>query len=127
MSRINHYEFPENTPIEVLAQHGCTITFAPGVTYTNWEGKEVTTTDEITLTPHSRNNYGKEDIEKYGHLITKVDREIGGLTVTGVKTLIKQYGGIGWTYHCDRSGGCFEVTPITLSGNNSRFKYNRHL
>ena len=31
------------------------------------------------------------------------------------------------TEHIERDGGVFEVTDITLNGNNSRFKYNRHL
>ena len=50
-----------------------------------------------------------------------------GCSVTMAKKLLKQFGGTAWTEHCDRSGGCFEVTPIRLSGNNSCFKYNHHL
>ena len=41
--------------------------------------------------------------------------------------LLKQYGGSAWTEHCERDGGCFEVTEIKLKGNNSRFRYNHHL
>lgn len=55
------------------------------------------------------------------------DRVLGGVTVTTAKKLLKQYGGTAWTEHCERDGGCFEVTPIELTGNNSRFKYNHHL
>lgn len=29
--------------------------------------------------------------------------------------------------HSERDGSCFEVTDITLTGNNSKFKYNHHL
>lgn len=29
--------------------------------------------------------------------------------------------------YVEREGGCFEVTEIKLTGNNSRFKYNHHL
>lgn len=54
-------------------------------------------------------------------------QDIGGLRLTTVKTLIKRYGGSGYTTHCERDGGVFEVTDITLKGNNSRFKYNRHI
>ena len=43
------------------------------------------------------------------------------------KKLLKQYGGIAWTDHIDRDGGLFEVTEIKLKGNNSKFRYNRHL
>lgn len=55
------------------------------------------------------------------------DRVLGGVSVTTAKKLLRQYGGSAWTEHIDRDGGCFEVTPITLTGNNSRFKYNHHL
>lgn len=47
--------------------------------------------------------------------------------VSWAKKMMRQYGGVGWTEHIDRDGGCFEVTEICLKGNNSRFKYNRHL
>ena len=50
-----------------------------------------------------------------------------GCTVTAAKRLLREFGGEAWTEHCDRSGGCFEVSPIQMDKNNSRFKYNRHL
>lgn len=50
-----------------------------------------------------------------------------GCSVTTAKKLLREFGGTAWTEHCDRSGGVFEVTPIKLSQNNSRFKYNHHL
>ena len=50
-----------------------------------------------------------------------------GISVKNVKSLIKSFGGYGWTEHCDRSGGVFEVTDIKLKGNNSNHHYNRHL
>lgn len=52
---------------------------------------------------------------------------VDGCTVTAAKKLLREFGGSAWTEHCDRSGGCFEVTPIELRKNNSRFKYNHHL
>lgn len=52
---------------------------------------------------------------------------VDGCSVTTAKKLLREFGGSAWTEHCERDGGCFEVTPITLKGNNSRFKYNRHL
>lgn len=54
-------------------------------------------------------------------------RIIGGVSISTAKKLLKQYGGNAWTQHIDRDGGCFEVTEIKLSGNNSKFKYNHHL
>lgn len=125
--RINYYRFPENTPVDVLAQHGCTLWFGPGVEITFRDGTKYTTTEKIDFTPHEGNNYGADEIEKYRDLFLYAEDTIGGLTVTTVKNLMKEYGGCGWTCHCDRSGGCFEVTDIKLSGNNSKFKYNVHL
>jgi len=55
----------------------------------------------------------------------------GGLKLSTVKKLIKERGGKGWTEHCERDGGVFEVTEITATGNHMRTnyncKYNRHL
>lgn len=48
-------------------------------------------------------------------------------SISTAKAMMKKYGGCGWTEHYERDGGLFEVTPIKLTGNNSRFKYNRHL
>lgn len=61
------------------------------------------------------------------HNCTPDDNMLGGITVTAAKKLLKEYGGSAWTEHIDRDGSCFEVTEIKLTGNNSRFKYNRHL
>lgn len=52
---------------------------------------------------------------------------IGGISVTNAKKYLKQFGGSAWTEHIDRDGSLFEVTPIEIGGNNSRFKYNHHL
>lgn len=52
---------------------------------------------------------------------------IGGITLSEAKRLLKKFGGAAWTEHCERNGGVFEVTTIELQGNNSRFKYNKHL
>lgn len=58
---------------------------------------------------------------------TESDRVLGGMSVTSAKKLLKQFGGAAWTDHCDRDGGVFETTDITIKGNNSKFKYNHHL
>lgn len=47
--------------------------------------------------------------------------------VSEAKRMLKKYGGCAWTEHYERDGGLFETSEITLTGNNSRFKYNRHL
>lgn len=48
-------------------------------------------------------------------------------SVSWAKKMLRQFGGTAWTDHCERDGTLFEVTEITLTGNNSRFKYNHHL
>ncbi len=102
--RLHYYQFPENTPEETLLKEGCGVVLKSG---------SVIYVDSI---PDAKR-----------HLVERVDDCLGGLTITHVKNLLKQYGGHGWTEHCERDGGVFEVTEITLKGNNSRFKYNRHL
>lgn len=53
------------------------------------------------------------------------EREL--LSITEIKKLIKKQGGYGYTEHYERDGTLFDVTEIELKGNNSNFKYNRHL
>ena len=60
-------------------------------------------------------------------LVDDAEDTVAGISITAVKKLLRQFGGTAWTNHIDRSGGVFETTPITLTGNNSRHKYNRHL
>lgn len=73
----------------------------------------------------SINNSGWTECEHYKCL--DAEDTISGISVTAAKKLLKKFGGAAWTQHCERDGGCFEVTPITLKGNHSRFKYSRHL
>lgn len=47
--------------------------------------------------------------------------------ISWIKKMIRKYGGSGFTEHYERDGGLFDVTPIELKGNNSRFRYNHHL
>lgn len=104
MGRINYYEFPEGTPENILLENGCAVILK--------DGSEI---------------YPDSIPENKRHLVKCIDRTLGGMSVTTAKKLMKQYGGIGWIEHCERDGGVFEVTEITLKGNNSRFKYNHHL
>lgn len=53
-----------------------------------------------------------------------------GQVNTGIKEakkLLKIYGGTAWTEHYERDGTMFEVTSVTITGNNSTHKYNHHL
>lgn len=49
------------------------------------------------------------------------------MSITEIKKLIKNQGGYGYTEHYERDGTLFDVTEIEVKGNNSNFKYNRHL
>lgn len=60
-------------------------------------------------------------------IVSAAETSIGGISVKRAKELLRKYGGDAWTEHIERDGGVFEVTEIQLKGNNSRFRYNRHL
>jgi len=102
--RINYYEFPEGTPENVLLKNGCAVILKSG-----------------------REIYPDSIPDDKRPLVDRIDRVLGGISITTAKNLMKQYGGIGWTDHCERDGSVFETSEITLKGNNSRFKYNHHL
>ena len=102
--RLNYYRFPKDTPEEVLLENECEIVLKSGGTVI---------ADNI---PDDKRP-----------LVDYVDDTLKGLSVKHVNQLLKKYGGYGWTEHCDRDGCVFETTDITSKGNNSKFKYNRHL
>lgn len=102
--RLNYYEFPEGTSESTLLENGCEIVLKDG-----------------------RTVYADSIPDDRRPLVDYICHCIGGLSVTAVKKLLRQYGGAGWTEHLERDGGCFEVTEIKPTGNNSRFKYNHHL
>lgn len=102
--RLNYYRFPDNVSEKIKLKEGCGVILKNGNTI-----------------------YVDEIPDDKRPLVDHVDDCISGTSVKNVKRLLKLYGGCGWTEHIDRDGGIFEVTDITLSGNNSRFKYNRHL
>lgn len=102
--RINYYKFPEGTAEKILLENGC------GVILKNGE----------TIFPDSIPDDKR-------HLVDDIETVIEGCSVTFAKQMLRKYGGSAWTCHIERDGGCFETSAITLKGNNSRFKYNRHL
>lgn len=101
--RISYYKFPDEIPESVLLENGCYIITKNG--------------DEILADsiPNDKR-----------HLVDHIDHTVSG-KISWIKKMMKQYGGIGWTEHIERDGGCFEITEIKLTGNNSQFKYNHHL
>ena len=109
--RIHYYMFPNDADYAVRIKEGCQIIQA-----------------HCDIGRHcyechlDNSNYSCEHFH-----IDELDCTIGGISITSVKNLIKKYGGIGFTEHCERDGSVFDVTDITLGKNNSRFKYNHHL
>ena len=102
--RLHSYRFPSSVDEQTRLSEGCSIILKSG--------------DEI---------YPDSIPEDKRHLVDRVDDTLTGITITAAKKLLKTYGGIAWTDHIDRDGSCFEVSMITLNGNNSQFKYNHHL
>lgn len=100
--RITYYQFPEEMSIRDVAL----------ITKQVIEGRT-----DITEVPA---DVSDEVLER------NFDYEVD-TTITMAKKLLKAYGGCAYTRHIDRDGGCFEVTPVLLKGNNSRHKYNVHL
>ncbi len=101
--RLSYYEFPEGTPESVLLENECAVVLKDGSTV-----------------------YVDSIPEDKRPMVDYIERTVS-CSVSYAKKMMKQYGGCGWTQHIDRDGGCFEVSEIKLSGNNSHFKYNHHL
>ena len=113
--RLNYYQFPETVNETIRANYGCETT----------SGCNLNTDldlSEIGYNCEYGSCYACPNI-----CVKDVDDTLSGISVTRAKQLLKQFGGSAWTYHIDRDGGVFESSEIKLTGNNSRFKYNRHL
>lgn len=102
--RLHYYRFPEDSDPMDRFNEGCAVILKSGA--------------EI---------YPESIPDDKRSLIDHIGDTLGGISVTHAKKLLRKYGGSAWTEHLERSGSCFEVTEITLTGNNSRFKYNHHL
>lgn len=111
--RINYYEFPEGIDPHTRYINGaCHIDGYCDTGRENCRGCSIR----------------EDDWSECEHFkCTEAEDTVEGCTVTEAKRLLRKFGGHAWTTHCERDGGVFEVTDITLKGNNSRFKYNRHL
>lgn len=111
--RINCYCFPDTMGEHERFKNGAM----------NIEGHCTKGIEECKGCPHSTGFY--IDCEFFH--CDESETDIEGITVTKAKKFLKEFGGSAYTKHCDRSGSCFEISEITLKGNNSRFKYNHHL
>lgn len=101
--RLSYYRFPDGTPENILLESGC------GVILKN--GSQI---------------YPKTIPEDKRELIERVN-DTFLCSISVAKWYLNKYGGSAWTEHYERDGSLFEVTPINLTGNNSKFKYNHHL
>lgn len=113
MARINYYEFPNTVNAHTR--------YINGAVHTAGDCPE----DRETCIGCPVCEYGWSECPQFK--ATEAEFTVGGITVTEAKRLLKEFGGIAWTDHCERDGCCFETTEITLKGNNSRFKYSHHL
>ena len=96
--RISYYVFPDDMPLRKC--------------YAAWLN--------VIGSNKNANDYTDVEIER------RFERE-QTCKISTAKKLLKKFGGRAFTEHYERDGGLFEVTPIELTGNNSWFKYNRHL
>lgn len=101
--RLHYYQFPKGTHESVLLSNGCAIILKNGETV-----------------------YAGSIPDDKRDLVDWIDDTIS-CSVSFAKKMLRQYGGTAWTDHCERDGGVFEKTEITIKGNNSQFRYNRHL
>ena len=113
--RLNYYRFPETVDESIRAEQGCDTTSGCKLN-TDLDLSEIGYTCEYGWCYICPNICVKETGDT-----------LSGISVTRAKQLLKEFGGVAWAYHIDRDGGVFETSEIKLTGNNSRFKYNRHL
>ena len=101
--RLSYYQFPEGTAESTLLENGCGVILKSG----------------HEIFPDTIPADKREQVERVNDFFL--------CSIAIAKQYLKKYGGCAWTEHYERDGSLFEVTPIQLTGNNSRFKYNHHL
>lgn len=102
--RLSFYRFPDTTPEDLRVKEGCEIFLKNGNT-----------------------TYAERIPEEHRDEVSSIGYIAGPWNISVIKKYMKIYGGSGYTEHYDRSGSLFGISEITLTGNNSQFKYNRHL
>lgn len=112
--RLNYYRFPDNVSAQTRFQNGASAIDGGecGKGCENCHGCTICE-DGWTQCPH--------------FIVTDAEYTVEGISITEARKLLWQFGGTAWTEHIERNGGVFETSEIRLTGNNSRFKYNRHL
>lgn len=112
--RLNYYRFPEGMDAHTRFKNGAG----------NLNGECLKGIESCQECPFNTGE-GWSTCEHFKCL--ESEETISGISVTAAKKLLGEFGGVAWTEHIDRDGGCFESSEIKLTGNNSRFKYNHHL
>ncbi len=120
--RLNYYLFPDGVDANTRARNGAE---AFENTCTADAERWASLDNPYIDCPYKAGNYGCLECSKL--VCIDADDMVSGISVTRAKQLISEFGGRAWTRHIDRDGGVFEISDIRLKGNNSRFKYNRHL
>lgn len=111
--RINYYQFPAGVDPDTRYRNGAC----------HQEGHCDTGRESCFGCPICKG--GWSECEHFKAI--QAEDTVYGCSVTEAKRLLREFGGTAWTEHCERDGSVFEVTSITLKGNNSRFQYNHHL
>lgn len=120
MGRLTYYQFPDDTPESILLQHGCGVVICSKEDCHKIGNEDaMEDVDTWTIYPDEISDERRPQVVYINHTIN--------CSVSTAKKLIKQFGGSGWTYHMERDGTVFDATNIELKGNNSKFKYSRHL
>ena len=120
--RLNYYEFPDHIDKMTRYRNGAEDMNEGGECYKDTDCRYIDDNGNLVSCEH---HIDYEECEHY--IPNEVGYQVSGISVTRAKKLMKEFGGTAWTHHMERDGGVFDTTEITLKGNNSRFKYNRHL
>lgn len=111
--RISYYQFPKEVDAQTRFQNGASV--LKGYCDTGRDNCRGCTICE-------------DGWSECSHFIcTEAEDTVAGCSITEAKRLLRKFGGAAWTEHCERDGSVFEVTNISLKGNNSSHKYNHHL
>lgn len=119
MGKLNYYQFPETVDEQTRADLGCDVLYE-----TYCQEEETESCYRLDLTEEVRVGQFRKiwNCVSCDKCKTSVGNELGGLTITEVKRLMKQYGGCGYTTHSDRDGSIQEYTEITLGKNRKSYK-----
>ncbi|MDR0920641.1 MAG: hypothetical protein LBM93_15545 [Oscillospiraceae bacterium] len=116
--KLNYYQFPDTVDEQTRADLGCMVLYE-----THCSEEETESCYRLHPTEEWRGEPKKLwNCVSCDKCVTSVGNNLGGLTITEVKKLMKKYGGCGYTTHADRDGSIQEYTDITLGNNRKSYK-----